>query len=73
VSDQEQIPTWAIELIKQVERLNEKIPTHVEWVERNLKDHESRIRTLEQFRWMLLGMVGLAGLLGAVVTKLLGI
>ena len=73
MSDQEQIPTWAIELIKQVERLNEKIPTHVEWVERNLKDHESRIRTLEQFRWMLLGMVGLAGLLGAVVTKLLGI
>ena len=71
--DQEQIPTWAIELIKQVERLNEKIPTHVEWVERNLKDHESRIRTLEQFRWMLLGMVGLAGLLGAVITKLLGL
>ena len=73
MSDQEQIPTWAIELIKQVERLNEKIPTHVEWVERNLKDHESRIRTLEQFRWMLLGMVGLAGLLGAVITKLLGL
>lgn len=71
--DQEQIPTWAIELIKQVERLNEKIPTHVEWVERNLKDHEARIRTLEQFRWMLLGMVGLAGLLGAVITKLLGL
>lgn len=71
--EQEQIPTWAIELIKQVERLNEKIPTHVEWVERNLKDHESRIRTLEQFRWMLLGMVGLAGLLGAVITKLLGL
>jgi hypothetical protein len=73
VADQEQIPQWAIELIKQVERLNEKIPTHVEWVERNLKDHESRIRTLEQFRWMLLGMVGLAGLLGAVITKLLGL
>lgn len=71
--EQEQIPAWAIELIKQVERLNEKIPTHVEWVERNLKDHESRIRTLEQFRWMLLGMVGLAGLLGAVITKLLGL
>lgn len=73
MDQQEQIPNWAIELIKQVERLNEKIPTHVEWVERNLKDHESRIRTLEQFRWMLLGMVGLAGLLGAVITKLLGL
>jgi tRNA nucleotidyltransferase (CCA-adding enzyme) len=73
VSDQEQIPSWAIELIKQVERLNEKIPTHVEWVERNLKDHENRIRTLEQFRWMVVGMVGLSGVLGAFIGKLLGI
>jgi tRNA nucleotidyltransferase (CCA-adding enzyme) len=71
--EQEQIPSWAIELIKQVERLNEKIPTHVEWVERNLKDHENRIRTLEQFRWMVVGMVGLAGVLGGVITKLLGL
>jgi tRNA nucleotidyltransferase (CCA-adding enzyme) len=71
--DQEQIPAWAIELIKQVERLNEKIPTHVEWVERNLKDHENRIRTLEQFRWMVVGMVGLSGVLGAFIGKLLGI
>lgn len=71
--DNEQIPSWAIELIKQVERLNEKIPTHVEWVERNLKDHENRIRTLEQFRWMVVGMVGLSGVLGAFIGKLLGI
>jgi hypothetical protein len=73
MSEQEQIPAWAIELIKQVERLNEKIPTHVEWVERNLKDHESRLRTLEQFRWMVVGMVGLSGVLGAFVAKWLGI
>ncbi len=71
--DQEQIPAWAIELIKQVERLNEKIPTHIEWVERNLKDHENRLRLLEQFRWMVVGMVGLAGVLGGVVAKLLGL
>jgi tRNA nucleotidyltransferase (CCA-adding enzyme) len=71
--DQEQIPAWAIELIKQVERLNEKIPTHVEWVERNLKDHENRIRTLEQFRWMVVGMVGLSGVIGAFIGKWLGI
>jgi hypothetical protein len=73
MSEQEQIPAWAIELIKQVERLNEKIPTHVEWVERNIKDHEGRLRTLEQFKWMIMGMVGLAGVLGGVITKLLGI
>jgi hypothetical protein len=51
--DQEPIPAWAIELIRQVERLNEKIPTHVEWVERNIKDHETRIRSLEQWRMQL--------------------
>ena len=73
MSEQEQIPAWAIELIKQVERLNEKIPTHVEWVERNLKDHESRLRTLEQFRWMVVGMVGLSGVIGAFIGKWLGI
>ena len=73
MSDQEQIPAWAIELIKQVERLNEKIPTHVEWVERNLKDHENRIRLLEQFRWMVVGMVGLSGVIGAFIGKWLGI
>lgn len=68
----EQIPAWAIELIKQVERLNEKLPTHVEWVERNLLDHEKRIRTLEQFRWMLLGVASLSGVVGAILGKLMG-
>lgn len=68
----EQIPAWAIELIKQVERLNEKLPTHVEWVERNLLDHEKRLRTLEQFRWMLLGVASLSGVIGAVLGKLIG-
>lgn len=47
----EQIPTWAIELIKQVERLNEKIPSHVDWATRNILDHEDRIRDLEKARW----------------------
>jgi len=31
------------------------------------------LRTLEQFRWMIVGMVGLAGTLGAFITKLLGL
>ncbi len=71
--DQEQIPAWAIELIKQVERLNEKIPTHIEWVERNLKDHENRLRTLEQFRWAILGIASLSGVIGIAVTKIFGL
>lgn len=60
----EEIPAWAIELIKQVERLNEKIPTHIDWVERNIKDHEMRIRALEKRIWM---AAGGAGVVGAVI------
>ena len=61
------IPTWAIELIKQVERLNEKIPTHVDWVERNIKDHEMRLRALERKVWI---VAGAAGVIGAALTFL---
>jgi hypothetical protein len=63
----EQIPTWAIELIKQVERLNEKIPTHIDWVERNLKDHERRIRFLEKMVWV---AAGASGFVGAAISKM---
>lgn len=59
------IPNWAIELIKQVERLNEKIPTHIDWVERNMKDHELRIRNLERRMWVIAGG---AAVIGALVT-----
>lgn len=59
------IPAWAIELIRQVERLNEKIPTHVDWVERNIKDHEMRIRALERKVWI---VAGAAGVIASVVT-----
>ena len=54
----ENIPAWAIELIKQVERLNEKLPTHVDWVERNIKDHEVRSRSIERRMWMVAGAAG---------------
>lgn len=70
--NEEQIPGWAIELIRQVERLNEKIPTHVEWVERNIKDHEMRLRNLEQFKWVLIGIALASGGVGATLVKLLG-
>jgi len=64
----EDIPAWAIELIKQVERLNEKIPTHIDWVERNIKDHEIRIRNIERRIWM---ATGSAAAIGALVSYLL--
>ena len=69
---EEQIPTWAIELIKQVERLNEKLPTHVEWVERNLADHERRIRFIERWFWMIIaGSAIFGGLIGTWIQQLL--
>lgn len=55
------IPPWAIELIKQVERLNEKIPNHIEWVERNLFDHEKRLRALERKLWLAAGAAAMLG------------
>ena len=67
------MPIWAQELIREVTILNERLPNHITWTERNVLDHEKRIRTLEQFRWMIVGIVGIAGVLGAFVTKLLGL
>lgn len=67
----EEIPTWAIELIKQVERLNEKIPTHIDWVERNIKDHEMRIRMLERRMWVVAGAAAVVGAIAAGVWQIL--
>ena len=66
----DEIPGWAIDLIKQIERLNEKIPTHVDWVERNIKDHELRLRNLERRMWVI---AGASGVIGALATALWGV
>jgi hypothetical protein len=63
----EQIPAWAIELIKQVERLNEKIPTHIDWVERNMKDHEVRLRALERRMWIFSGASAVVGAVASAI------
>lgn len=68
----DEIPTWAIELIKQVERLNEKIPTHIDWVERNIKDHEMRIRMLERRMWIVAGGAAVIGAIAAGLWQVLG-
>ena len=67
------IPTWAIELIKQVERLNEKIPTHIDWVERNMKDHEIRIRSLERKIWIAVGAGAVIGGFAGSLSQALGV
>jgi len=68
---QDEIPAWAIELIKQVERLNEKIPTHIDWVERNIKDHEMRLRTLERRMWVIAGAAIVIGSVTTVIWQMI--
>lgn len=73
MSEQENVPVWAQELIREVTILNERLPNHIDYTTRNLNDHEGRIRTLEQFRWAILGIASLSGFIGIVATKLLGL
>lgn len=76
-----------LELTRQVTILNERLPNHISWTERNVKDHESRLRDLEavvprdlrkqlsdlnQFRWTIIGVSLASGGVGALVAKLLG-
>lgn len=67
----DEIPSWAIEIIKQVERLNEKIPSHIDWVERNIKDHEMRLRMLERRMWIVAGAAAVVGALATGVWQVL--
>lgn len=66
---EETVPQWAQDLIREVTILNERLPNHITWTERNVLDHEKRIRVLEQFRWMIVGVVTVAGVLGGLVAK----
>lgn len=61
-----------LELTRQVTILNERLPNHITWTERNVLDHEKRIRTLEQFRWLILGVSLASGGIGAAIVKMLG-
>lgn len=61
-----------LELTRQVTILNERLPNHITWTERNVLDHEKRLRILEQFRWTIIGIALVSGGLGAAITKVLG-
>ncbi len=73
MDQQENVPVWAQELIREVTILNERLPNHIDYTTRNITDHEARIRTLEAFRWLLLGVASVSGLVGSYITKLLGL
>lgn len=70
--NEDQIPNWAIELIKQSTETNTKVTSLTEWIERNIKDFEMRLRQLEQFKWILIGISLASGGVGAVLAKILG-
>lgn len=61
-----------LELTRQVTILNERLPNHITWTERNVLDHEKRIRVLEQFRWTVIGVALVSGGLGALIARTLG-
>lgn len=61
-----------LELTRQVTILNERLPNHITWTERNVLDHEKRIRLLEQKVWLYTGIALASGGVGALITKALG-
>ena len=76
-----------LELTRQVTILNERLPNHITWTERNVKDHEVRIRNLEertptnlrdqlqtlnQFKWVMVGIATASGGVGAAIMKAIG-
>lgn len=70
---EEAIPPWAVELTRQVTILNERLPTHIDWTERNIKDHEIRLRQIEKFIWLAMGAsAALGGTVGSLLTKMIG-
>lgn len=69
-------PKWGVEILIAIERLDAKISqnderhsNHQTWAERNIKDHELRLRTLEQFRWVMLGAALASGGVASLITR----
>lgn len=71
MTDQEPTPSWAIEILLEVRQIRTELSAHSEWANRNIRDHETRIRTLEQFRWILLGVALSSGGVGAALAQLM--
>jgi hypothetical protein len=72
----EPTPKWAVELLIRFEQLDAKISaaeerngSHSSWAERNIKDHEVRLRSLEQFKWVLIGLSLASGGISAAIMR----
>lgn len=50
-----------MQLKTEVAILNDKIPSEIEKTDREIADHESRIRKLERMIWVATGAAGAAG------------
>lgn len=71
-------PKWGVDILIAIERLDAKIGANDErhsqhqiWAKRNIKDHELRLRSLEQFRWVILGAALAGGGVGSMLTNAL--
>ena len=84
---EELTPKWAVELLLEFRQVKTEITAHTDWATRNIKDlelrmrkvealnlsdHPTRIRQLEQFKWILVGVALASGSVGGLIVKALG-
>jgi hypothetical protein len=60
-----------IQLKTEMAILNDKIPAEIAKTDREIADHEKRLRNLEQFRWTVVGLAMASGGLGAMLGNVL--
>lgn len=81
-------PEWAQRVLTELAVVNANLQTLINWAERNIDDHEKRLRIVEerlpanlreqlqslnQFKWVLLGIALVSGTMGSWLTKLFGV
>lgn len=72
MTDKDPTPAWAVEILLEVRQIRTELSAHSEWANRNIRDHETRLRTLEQFRWILVGVALASGGVGAMIANSFG-
>lgn len=84
---EEMTPKWAVEMLLEFRQLKTEISAHSDWATRNIKDlelrlrkfeglnltdHPNRLRQLEQFKWVMVGIALASGSVGGLIVKALG-